>query len=107
MLIISFLVQIENLYRVNISSGATTLISSDVGNGGGNVNAMGYNVGDNYLYAALGSSPPQRLVRIAANGATTLLESLNQTVYLNNGEIDENYHCECFLHATLYFLFFL
>ncbi|KAK6193706.1 hypothetical protein LQW54_012176 [Pestalotiopsis sp. IQ-011] len=84
--------QQESLYRVNISTGATSLISSTVGNGQGYINAMGYSEGDNYLYAAVGSEAPQKLIRIAANGATTDLESLNQTVYLNAGDIDENFY---------------
>ncbi|KAF7532127.1 hypothetical protein G7054_g8228 [Neopestalotiopsis clavispora] len=50
---------------------------------------MGYNFADNYLYASIGTTGA-RLVRIAANGDTTLLSSFNITGGLNCGDVDEN-----------------
>lgn len=51
---------------------------------------MGYNIADNYLYASISTTP--RLVRIAGNGDTTLLASLNVSSTLNCGDVDENAH---------------
>lgn len=83
-----YLIRDGTLYRVNITTGAATLIRSGVG-GGGTVNAMGYNVGDNYLYAAYGGSAPT-LLRIAGTGDAVSLGPLNATTALNTGDVDEN-----------------
>ncbi|KAK8006330.1 hypothetical protein PG991_012627 [Apiospora marii] len=85
-----YLIQNVSLYRVNITTGASTLVKSPVGDGSRGINAMGYNVGDNYLYGAIGTLSNTDLVRIAASGDTTILGSLNVTVTLNAGDVDEN-----------------
>ncbi|KAK8130298.1 hypothetical protein PG999_002678 [Apiospora kogelbergensis] len=85
-----YLIQNVSLYRVNITTGASTLIKSPVGDGVRGINAMGYNVGDNFLYGAIGQGASTNLIRIAATGDSTILGSLNVTVSLNAGDVDEN-----------------
>ncbi|KAK7980533.1 hypothetical protein PG989_012990 [Apiospora arundinis] len=85
-----YLIQNVSLYRVNITTGASTLIKSPVGDGVRGINAMGYNVGDNFLYGAIGQGASTNLIRIAATGDSTILGSLNVTVTLNAGDVDEN-----------------
>ncbi|KAK8094605.1 hypothetical protein PG997_001290 [Apiospora hydei] len=55
---------------------------------------MGYNVGDNFLYGAIGQGANTDLIRIAASGDSIILGSLNGTagVNLNAGDVDENNH---------------
>lgn len=50
---------------------------------------MGYNLGDNYLYAAYGGNAPT-LLRIAGTGEAVSLGPLNVTTALNTGDVDEN-----------------
>ncbi|KAK8118575.1 uncharacterized protein PG998_003201 [Apiospora kogelbergensis] len=49
---------------------------------------MGYNSLDNYLYAAIGTTPGN-LLRIAANGDSQQLGSLDLTKAANSGDVDE------------------
>lgn len=66
-----------------------TTINTAVGNGD-NINAMGYNFADGFLYAAQGAAP-SRLIRISpTTGAYADLGSLNLTATAIAGVIDEN-----------------
>jgi hypothetical protein len=79
---------------VNVTSGQTTLIRSNVGNGVDAINAIGYNVLDNYLYGAIfyGSNQTSSLLRIAANGDTSVVAPLVITGggAPTAGDVDEN-----------------
>ncbi|KAI0156269.1 proline rich protein 5MeD [Pestalotiopsis sp. NC0098] len=48
---------------------------------------MGYNYADNYLYASIGT--PAKLLRIAADGSSTIVNSFNITGSLNCGDVDD------------------
>ncbi|KAK8025564.1 hypothetical protein PG990_003387 [Apiospora arundinis] len=85
-----YLIQNVSLYRVNITTGASTLIKEPRRRRCAGINAMGYNVGDNFLYGAIGQGASTNLIRIAATGDSTILGSLNVTVTLNAGDVDEN-----------------
>lgn len=56
------------------------------------MNCLGYNVADNFLYAATFNSAPYDLIRISAAGDCINMGSLNVTVSLNCGDVDENSH---------------
>jgi len=84
-----YLIQKTQLYGVDITSGQASLIRSDVGDGR-NINSMGYNVADNYLYATIqNSTGTANLIRIAADGGFTILQALPSTVAYNTGDVDE------------------
>ncbi|KAI1501373.1 hypothetical protein F5X99DRAFT_428502 [Biscogniauxia marginata] len=83
-----YLIQDSALYRVDIATGSATLVKGDVGDGR-NINAMGYNVGDNFLYAAIGGVPGN-LIRISASGDSAIVNSLNLTTAATAGDVDEN-----------------
>ncbi|KAI0602074.1 hypothetical protein F4775DRAFT_603668 [Biscogniauxia sp. FL1348] len=83
-----YLIQNTALYRVNITTGASELIKQVVGDGR-NINAMGYNVADNFLYAAIGGAPGN-LIRISATGSSVILDSLELSTPVYAGDIDEN-----------------
>ncbi|KAK7957052.1 proline rich protein 5MeD [Apiospora aurea] len=77
-----------SLSRVNIPTGNREFIRQGVGTGAA-INAMGYNSLDNYLYAALGSTPGN-LLRIGSNGDSQTLASLGLTTAVTSGDVDEN-----------------
>ncbi|KAI1632951.1 hypothetical protein F4809DRAFT_655707 [Biscogniauxia mediterranea] len=83
-----YLIQDTSLYRVNITTGASELIKQVVGDGS-NINAMGYNVADNFLYAAIGGAPGN-LIRISATGDSVILGSLDLGTPVYAGDVDEN-----------------
>ncbi|KAI0002329.1 hypothetical protein F4779DRAFT_134189 [Xylariaceae sp. FL0662B] len=86
-----YLIQITSLYRVNITTGNATLVNGNVGDGR-SINAIGYNLGDNFIYGAIGNYP-SNLIRISASGDSNILGSLNLTSTtgnLNSGDVDEN-----------------
>lgn len=77
--------------RVNITTGAQVVVKSPVwpgASGSNNINAMGYSLADNFLYAALSQSP-YSLIRIAGNGDATTVASFNTTIAYNCGDIDD------------------
>ncbi|KAK8106335.1 proline rich protein 5MeD [Apiospora kogelbergensis] len=78
---------VQSLFRVNITTGASVVVKQAVGSGAP-INAMGYNSLDNYLYAAIGTTPGN-LLRIAANGDSQQLGSLDLTKAANSGDVDE------------------
>ncbi|RYO97445.1 hypothetical protein DL765_011189 [Monosporascus sp. GIB2] len=85
-----YLTQNTSLYRVNITSGELTLIQGVAGDGR-ILQAIGYNVADNYLYGTIGgrNNSPIFLIRIAANGNWTLLNELILPYRVNTGDVDE------------------
>ncbi|KAI1846556.1 hypothetical protein JX266_007453 [Neoarthrinium moseri] len=88
-----YLIQTTTLYRVNITTGNTTTVKSGVGDGRG-IQAIGYNVADNFIYGSIGVTlnAPVDLIRIAADGSHTIVNSLNisNTWYPNSGDVDES-----------------
>ena len=86
-----YLIQSTSLYRVNITTANTTLIKSPVGDGRP-INAMGYNVADNFLYASIGTSGnnPTNIIKIAGNGDSVIMGLTNMSASANCGDIDEN-----------------
>jgi hypothetical protein len=82
------------LYSVNISTGSTSLIRSNVGNGVDSINAIGYNSLDNYLYGAIyyNSNSTASLLRISANGDSSIVLPLSITGggIPSAGDVDEN-----------------
>lgn len=84
-----YLVQGSTLYRVNITTGSFVTVKASMGDGSA-INAMGYNVADNFLYAATITKAPYSLLRISGSGDLTNLGSLNITFMANCGDVDEN-----------------
>ncbi|CAJ2502947.1 Uu.00g103410.m01.CDS01 [Anthostomella pinea] len=79
------------LYQVNVSTGTSTLIKNNVGGGLFQVNAMGYNSLDNYLYAALFTTPVL-LIKINSTGDSSAVEPLPVFSTVNApyaGDVDE------------------
>lgn len=83
-----YLIQGSTLIRVNITTGSQVIVKTPVWPGPGNVNAIGYNVADNFLYGAL-SQAPFNLIRIAANGDASSISPLNTTLAYNCGDVDD------------------
>ncbi|KAK3395093.1 hypothetical protein B0H63DRAFT_518163 [Podospora didyma] len=80
------LAQASSLYRVDISTGAVTLVSTNLG---GETNALGYNVLDNYLYCRQNAgNGTHNVARISADGTTTPVANLGAGVMGNVGDID-------------------
>lgn len=84
-----YLIQQNTLYRLNLATGENPVVRDNVGPGG-NINALGYNIKDNFLYAfiSIGNSQ-QQLIRIDAVGDTVLLP-LTVPSGLNVADIDDN-----------------
>ncbi|KAK5043570.1 hypothetical protein LTR84_011430 [Exophiala bonariae] len=81
-----YLIQNAAFYRVNIATGASTLVKSSVGK---NMNAIGYNTLDNFIY---GFGVNDRTInRLAPDGTLTVISTLPaaQTGF-NAGDIDTN-----------------
>lgn len=87
-----YLVQVSNLYRVNITTGVVTTIKSGMAIGSRTLkmNAMGYNVADNFLYAATFDAAPYDLIRISGTGDCVNMGSLNISFTSTCGDVDEN-----------------
>ncbi|KAG9511889.1 hypothetical protein KCV07_g9856, partial [Aureobasidium melanogenum] len=82
-----YLIQDQTLSRLNLSSNVQTTISTNVGND--SINAMGYNVLDNYLYA-IETGTPNRVIRIDSAGKATTVGSLPAGNFYNVGDFDGN-----------------
>lgn len=54
------------------------------------MNAMGYNVADNFLYAATFDAAPYDLIRISGTGDCVNVGSLNTSFTSTCGDVDEN-----------------
>ncbi|KAH8886197.1 hypothetical protein GQ53DRAFT_875846 [Thozetella sp. PMI_491] len=80
-----YLVQHSVMYRVDLSNGTTTKIPTGLG---GETNAVGYNVLDNFIYGCQSAAAGKyNLVRIAASGTTTVIQDLG-AVGGNVGDVD-------------------
>lgn len=62
-----YLIQYNALYRVDLQTGAYETVATGVAASADNVNAIGYNVRDNYLYGI--ANPSRQLVRISAGAS--------------------------------------
>ncbi|KAF4954779.1 hypothetical protein FGADI_5077 [Fusarium gaditjirri] len=82
-----YLMQKTALYRVEITSGKTTLIKSDVGPGGW-INAIGYNRFDNYIYGMHMDDTGSQVIRIGGDGGWTLLGTRTNDRLVQMGDID-------------------
>ncbi|KIL93233.1 hypothetical protein FAVG1_03210 [Fusarium avenaceum] len=82
-----YLMQKTALYRVDISTGKTTLIDDTVGPGGW-MNAIGYNRFDNYIYGMLMDNSGTQLIRISGDGSYQLLAARTSDRTINMGDID-------------------
>jgi hypothetical protein len=82
-----YLMQKTAFYRVDLTSGKTTLINALVGPGG-NINAIGYNKFDNFIYGMLQDSTGTQVIRIAGDGSYTLLAARTSDRSVNMGDID-------------------
>lgn len=73
-----------------VTAAVTTPIRSTVGDGTSTIDALGFNVADGFLYAAMGAAP-SRLIRISTqDGSYTDLGSLGLTSTAVAGVVDEN-----------------
>ncbi|KAL2203529.1 hypothetical protein CC79DRAFT_1399866 [Sarocladium strictum] len=83
-----YLIQQRTLYRLDLTTGDNPAISTRVGPGG-NINAIGFNILDGYLYAfdSIGDGE-QQLIRIGADGTYDLLDLIVENG-LMAGDIDE------------------
>ncbi|KAM0416438.1 hypothetical protein ACHAPD_005364 [Fusarium lateritium] len=86
-----YLMQKTALYRVEISTGKTTLIKSTVG-GGGWINGIGYNRFDDYIYGMYMDNTGTQLIRIGGDGTSTLLPARTSDRSVNMGDIDNQGH---------------
>ncbi|KAK5064618.1 hypothetical protein LTR84_000452 [Exophiala bonariae] len=78
---------VSSLYRVNIANGQTTLITNNVGNKV--INALGYNVLDNYLYGY--GTGDRTINRIGPDGSSQVIATLPAGVTgIVAGDIDIN-----------------
>ncbi|UQC88385.1 fungal specific transcription factor [Colletotrichum lupini] len=82
-----YLIQSTTLYRLNLTTGVQTTVSTNVGPGG-QINAIGYNPLDNYIYGITTVNNVNRIIRIASNGQAVLIGPDLPTGYYNVGEID-------------------
>ncbi|KAG6360911.1 hypothetical protein INS49_011979 [Diaporthe citri] len=78
----------STLYRVNITTGSYVTVKASMGDGT-SINAMGYNIGDNFLYAAATAKIPNSLLRISASGDVVNMGSLGTSYVVNSGDVDE------------------
>ncbi|KAG8665162.1 hypothetical protein FPOAC2_14418 [Fusarium poae] len=84
-----YLVQGTVLYRLNLETGDNPAVNENVGPGG-NINAIGYNILDNYLYGFVAVSGGRwQLIQIDAEGGHQLLP-LTVDRFYSTGDIDAN-----------------
>ncbi|RYP41337.1 hypothetical protein DL767_001094 [Monosporascus sp. MG133] len=88
-----YLIQSVGLATFDLQSGIRTPIKDPVVPGSTFLNAIGYHVGDNFLYATV-SNPPATLIRIGSDGqyetVTNVTELVTANGNLNVGDVDEN-----------------
>ncbi|KAF4951435.1 hypothetical protein FSARC_12918 [Fusarium sarcochroum] len=82
-----YLIQKTTLYRVDIATGKTTLVASNIGPGG-YINGIGYNRFDNQIYGMVTTSTGSRLIKIGADGSWTLLSATVSNRNIIMGDID-------------------
>lgn len=70
---------------------AAVALNATIGNGNGNVNGLGYNVLDNYMYTTIVNGSDSQLVRISGAGTSVVLNDLTGiTTSIRGGDIDAN-----------------
>lgn len=83
-----YLIQQTTLYRLDLATGDNVAVNPRVGPGG-NINAMGFNILDGYLYAFVSiGGGEQQLIRIGADGTYDLLDLIVDNG-LNVGDVDD------------------
>ncbi|RYP68740.1 hypothetical protein DL771_006470 [Monosporascus sp. 5C6A] len=85
-----YLIQYNSLYRVDLQTGAYQQVASAV-SGGNNVNAIGYNSRDNYLYGI--ANPSRQLIRVSSRGQSTVVRTYTQAqmgASANVGDVDSD-----------------
>ncbi|KAK6529152.1 hypothetical protein TWF694_004364 [Orbilia ellipsospora] len=82
-----FGIYVTDLYRIDITNGATTLTFSNM-DGGTYLNALAYNSMDNYLYAI--ESGTNRIMRITASGNIVAVGTVTQAGNYVVGDIDRD-----------------
>ncbi|CCF44212.1 proline rich protein 5MeD [Colletotrichum higginsianum] len=88
-----FLIQTRTLFSLNLASGARTQIADNIGGDTNrNINAMGYNAREEYLYAVSQDSDDYKVIRILANGSTQDVAPIRKLTpnLFNSGDVDEN-----------------
>ena len=89
-----YLIQNQTLFRVDISNGDTTPVKEKVGPVG-QINALGYNPVDNYLYAMARNGSGNVLLQIGADGSSKVIPSDVPDSYpedYNNGAVTSDGH---------------
>lgn len=86
----SYLIQEETIYRINLTTGAHTVLNSSLGSDYGTVQSVGYNPQDNFIYGSVGSGNATRLIKISSLGTSYVGRLLNITNNARLGEIDQN-----------------
>ncbi|GAP87492.1 putative proline rich protein 5 protein [Rosellinia necatrix] len=84
-----YLIQNHELYRVNLTTGRSTIVSDSTGSA---VNAMGYNIFDDYLYASNFAYGNAYLVKIGGSGVAATVSQLpisSTGLNWNIGDVDE------------------
>ncbi|KAI0026005.1 hypothetical protein F4780DRAFT_774213 [Xylariomycetidae sp. FL0641] len=85
-----YLIQAQTLYYVDIINGNSSIAPTrPVGDGVRNINAIGYNSLDNYIYGSIGANPSY-LIRISSTGDSNILQNLNYALQLTCGDVDNN-----------------
>jgi hypothetical protein len=79
-----YLIQDTTLYSVDLTTGDVSLIAQTVGSGA-SINAMGFNVLDNYLYARDGDN---NRLRISGDGKSQVVGQLSTSINANVGDVD-------------------
>ncbi|KAK1462464.1 hypothetical protein CCUS01_08651 [Colletotrichum cuscutae] len=83
-----YLIQNTTLYRLNLTTGVEQTVAANIGPGG-QINAIGYNILDNFIYGITPVNGVNRIIRIASDGRTTLVgPPLSSNIYYNAGDID-------------------
>ncbi|KAF3769378.1 hypothetical protein M406DRAFT_75857 [Cryphonectria parasitica EP155] len=87
----AYLVQSTTLLQVNLTTGSYNTVSTSLGNGNDNLNAVSYNPTDNYIYGVTSNGSSSRFVRISALGTSVLSVPLNLTgtASLRGGDFDQ------------------
>ena len=83
-----FLMQGNSLYRLDLETGENALIKSPVGPGGV-MHGIGYNSLDDFIYGMVTVEGRTQLIRIDADGGSTLLPLTFSPATINVGDIDD------------------
>ncbi|KAI8623227.1 hypothetical protein F5Y19DRAFT_459167 [Xylariaceae sp. FL1651] len=84
-----YLIQYNSLYRVDLQTGGYEQVASAVSKAN-NVNAIGYNTLDNYLYGI--ANPSRQLIQISSTGTSTIIKNYTNAqigASANVGDFDD------------------